>query len=312
MTKKADKEVPYNLAPLMAGLESGEIKYVEPEDTFKFDCVACGGCCMNKDVMVNPHDIWMMFESGVAQTLGFNKTADLFSDVHAPLHLTLGGNSGAPVCIIEFRPVSEPKEGEPPPLTICPFAAPVLELKDVDGAREKMKKFAEADFEDPKEAYEVLQELASTKTTETGMPQFLCALHKAKPTICRAYPIGRAGVKTQEDKTLPFDMKYIQVPLTCGEAKTEWTVQGWVDKWDLVERYKGSDAHYAVAGFIAQNKDKLPEEVRWAAANILFNFDMWGARDIEGMTFDGVVRKTMNFLEDFLEQANKAGADNSV
>lgn len=305
MADDKDQEIPYNLKPLMEGLESGEIQYMEPEDKFSFDCLACGSCCMNKDVLVNPHDIWMLFESGVAETLKITSTEQLFEGKYAPFHLTLGGNSGAPVCMIEFRPVSEPEEGKEP-WTICPFAAPVLKVKDP----EKMKNFSEANYEDPKEAHAALLELTEVRETTDGIPQFLCALHSAKPTICRAYPIGRAGDITQkakktEGKPTLAPMRYIKVPQTCGKTDTEWTVQGWVDKRDLKARYAGSDLYYKFIELVAVNKDKLPEEVRWAAANILYNFDMWGARDIEGMTCEKVMETATAFIQDFLTMASR-------
>jgi len=232
---------------------------------------------MNKDVLVNPHDIWMLFESGVAQSLGFNQTVDLYEGVHAPLSLHLGPHSGAPVSSINFRPVAEPEEGKEP-ITICPFAAPVV-TEFV--SEEKLEAFKLGKIEDPAEAKEILQKITNIEVLENGVPRFLCALHSAKPTICRAYPIGRAGSLAVEDakdgKVAP--MRYVQVPLTCGKPTVEWTVQKWVDHWGLEERYKGSDLYHELASFISANKDVLPQELRWNIANIIYNFDCWGARE---------------------------------
>jgi Fe-S-cluster containining protein len=286
--KKAD-EVPPNLIKLVSALKSGEIQYVKPTDTFKFKCAACGECCINKDVLLNPYDIWELFETGVAQSLGFTSTEALFVGESAPFLLTLGMNSGAPVAMIAFRPLTE--AGTP---TICPFLVPVTATPEEMLELETHQKTGTA-----QEATNCLRRLCSSATKPSN--HMVCALHRAKPSICRAYPIGRAGEALNPGKTgKPADltMSFVKVPVTCGTDDQEWTVQEWVDSWGLTERYKHSDAYFSLVTKIALKKDSIPEEVRWLITNVIFNFDSWGGRS--DSTFEDVMAAGNLLLEEFL------------
>jgi hypothetical protein len=48
-------------------LEAGNIRFLQPQDSFEFGCAACGGCCFGLVVLLNPMDVYMMSRSKMAK-----------------------------------------------------------------------------------------------------------------------------------------------------------------------------------------------------------------------------------------------------
>lgn len=65
-----------------------------------------------------------------------------------------------------------------------------------------------------------------------------CSVHKAKPTVCALFPLGR-GIKLEAEKAAGPDaieragIQYIINPITCGDTSEEHTVREWVESFGL-------------------------------------------------------------------------------
>ena len=60
-----------------------------------------------------------------------------------------------------------------------------------------------------------------------------CSVHKAKPTVCALYPLGR-GINTQSGENMKKeDIYYILQPSDCNCTKETHTVREWVESFGL-------------------------------------------------------------------------------
>ena len=60
-----------------------------------------------------------------------------------------------------------------------------------------------------------------------------CSVHKAKPTVCALYPLGR-GINTQSGEHMKKeDIYYILQPSDCNCTKETHTVRKWVESFGL-------------------------------------------------------------------------------
>jgi Fe-S-cluster containining protein len=145
-------------------------------------------------------------------------------------------------------------------LTICPFNAPIIKGKN----KEEIEKYVRSGFGD-----------AEFLRADDGSPMGLCVLEQAKPTICRAFPLGRAG-KAEKSKDRFPKMRYIRVDSKrCDEFKkpgSAITVREYIRKWDLDRAYEMSDKVYELYRLLG---DKVKSEAeRYFLGIMFYNFDI--------------------------------------
>jgi hypothetical protein len=208
-----------------------KLRVSDSDPVYEYDCLGCGGgCCMNNDVLVGPHDVWRIVTSDIGKAMGFTTSHHLFTPQpgrdRAMFDYYLGPESRLPMACIRYRqPAKDFK--------VCPFLAKAY----VVTSPEDMKKAAAGDPEG----------LPLMKNRD-GAAAGLCALEEAKPTICRAYPLGRMGLANRE-KGKPGDkapeMFYVWAEgKRCREFRrpeSKLTVGEYVKKWGLDEAYRQSD-----------------------------------------------------------------------
>lgn len=64
-----------------------------------------------------------------------------------------------------------------------------------------------------------------------------CSVHRAKPTVCALFPLGRS-IKLDAEKTDPdavdkVGIQYIMNPIECGDSSEEHTVREWVESFGI-------------------------------------------------------------------------------
>ena len=91
----------------------GAQKEVSLDDRFCFECQQCGDCCFCCEIVVTPYDIMRLCQ-------GLRITTGEFLDRYG--QITLGPESGLPVCWLDFEKVQRWRGGDEqfPP---CPFLA---------------------------------------------------------------------------------------------------------------------------------------------------------------------------------------------
>jgi len=88
-------------------------KEVSLDDRFCFECQRCGDCCFRCEIVLMPYDILRLCQ-------GLRITTGEFLDCYG--QITLGPESGLPVCWLDFEKVQRWRGGDEqsPP---CPFLA---------------------------------------------------------------------------------------------------------------------------------------------------------------------------------------------
>jgi Fe-S-cluster containining protein len=86
---------------------------VSLDDRFCFECKRCGACCFRCEIVLTPYDILRLCQ-------GVRITTGEFLDYYG--QITLGPESGLPVCWLDFEKVQQWRGGDEqsPP---CPFLA---------------------------------------------------------------------------------------------------------------------------------------------------------------------------------------------
>lgn len=150
------------------------------EDTFTFDCRACGNCCRDReDILLSPYDL---FRGAKCLDINTQEFFDKYCETY------LGPSSGIPLVRLLPKPIIKTLYRIPPPhSTACPLLAH-------DGK---------------------------------------CKIHKAKPTVCALFPLGRY-IKIDQ-KTGEKELCYYQQNGSCrGQSNTKkHTVSGWLADFDL-------------------------------------------------------------------------------
>ncbi|GEM_PF-2065320 len=208
-----------------------KLRVSDSDPVYEYDCIGCGGgCCMNNDVLVGPHDVWRIVHSDIGKAMGFTTSHHLFAPLpgrdRPVFDYYLGPDSRLPMACIRYRrPVEDFK--------VCPFLAPAYSVSGPDDLAKAVAGRPEG-----------LKMLKARDGSAAG----LCALEEAKPTICRAYPLGRMGLadgkKGQPAGKAP-EMFYVWAESKrCREFRrpdSRMTVGEYVKKWGLDEAYRQSD-----------------------------------------------------------------------
>lgn len=234
------------------------------DDEITFACNESGRCCFGTPVLINPHDIWRMVTTpSVGAAMGIWNTTQIF---HArpsrpPLvSLYLGEGSRVPVASIYHDEETE----------ACPFLTASI---DVDASR--------------------LKRSPVVRQTVDGRPRFLCGIHEGRPTICRAFPVGRAKTCSGEGDFVGGETIWIDVRDNCddcyagsrgGEAMT---VREWLDRTGSAEGHRMTDLWWEVLGRIKACIES--EELRFMVGVVAYDFDAAWVR--RGLTNDEVAAR---------------------
>lgn len=204
-----------------------KLRVSDGDPIYEYDCLGCGGqCCTNNDVLVGPHDVWRIVTSDIGKAMGLTTSHHLFAPLPGRdrpfFDYYLGPDSRLPMACIRYR---RPVEN----LKVCPFLAPAYVAKSREDLAKAMANHGEG--------------LTQMKNKEGGAAG-LCALEDAKPTICRAYPLGRMGLANKEKGKAP-EMFYVWAESKrCQEFRrpdSKLTVGEYVKKWGLDEAYRQAD-----------------------------------------------------------------------
>lgn len=151
-------------------LNDFEKNQLGPDEPFRFHCIMCGKCCINReDFLLNPRDMY-----NLAKELGMTP----HEVMNAYCETYIGSNSRLPV--VRLKPRGEIKR--------CPL------LKDRK-----------------------------------------CSVHRAKPTVCALFPIGRGIAQKIGSTVAPTakDIRYFLTDPGCGDDSETHTVREWLEGFGL-------------------------------------------------------------------------------
>lgn len=298
----ADKKegIASNIQQLMDGLESGEVKKLKLADEFSFQCEHCGKCCMGDLTnMLNPYDIWEIMRTGVLEGPPYNikTTEDLYAE-EGPMVLTLGRDSRAPLVFIKTR-LLPTDDGES--VSMCPFLLRLPNTED-KGLQAKLLNDEAGCLADsvPWDTVDFSKPVLGPQ----GDVMTICALQQAKPSICRAYPIGRTRKteiqKAGEEGERKVEDDYLLVPVTCGSKDTTQTVDEWLRRTGMHERHKYTDSYFALLGYLMDHKEFFNDDHMTAIGQALYNFDALGLRENKDLTYENIIEGAKAHAEELL------------
>ncbi|MFB0545251.1 MAG: hypothetical protein ACETVN_06040 [Asgard group archaeon] len=236
---------------------------VSLDDEVVFDGYKClsecnGLCCFDIQVMVDPFDIFRITRSKhVQENLGITDTTKLYEGEQPLLLYYVGGTSNMPFAIINFRPVKV--LGKDVKIKKCPFLVPAFPKLYAEKKGKKGKKGGKARY---------------FVVARAGEPM-ICALEKAKPTICRSSPIGRALMYSGKDRKKEYRFIYKPPDPKCPACKAEKKVKvrDYVEEWDLINSYKYKDLFFDQICWFEEKKFHFPRDLIYKLGQILYNFD---------------------------------------
>lgn len=267
-------------------LESGDLKILELDDTFVFDCKTCGMCCVNQTIILNTYDLIQM-----RKALNMT-TSEMISRDFLGFHI--GPHSKMPICYLKFDEVLDDK------LDACPFMAPVR-----SGSTGELEGEIEGDIEEM---------LKNTKSigNQYGDPVVFCAIHEGRPLRCRLWPLGRffkdelekpvedlaeveISVATSEEQWFLLDMPSHCKATLDAEPKT---VRQWIEDQSLRPYLDNSVRCMEMMATVRNDKlmrDDLSTQLMF---NLLYNFDpLLKKMDTEDPTDDdilGIIETLLN------------------
>lgn len=235
----------------------GEFHELSMDDEIRWSCNAAGRCCLNTEVLVTPADIWRIAKNGeIVKALGVGEMIDLFtipvSKKRGLFMYTLGARSCLPIAMIEQVKIGEVND--------CVFSAPVLLKKDDETNEDALKRFISGDR-------------SHIFWNEDGTPRRGCAIQDVKPTVCRAYPLGRTSAFSMGMK-LTGKTKFIWSGHECVRCNKKvlecepMKVSEYAEKNDLANRYRQSDLYHKMLEKFAQIES---ERLRFIIGLMMFD-----------------------------------------
>jgi hypothetical protein len=234
-----------------------QIRVSENDPVYSYDCLSCGGrCCAGVDVIIGPQDIYRIVAGGTGAKLGLEYSHRFFEPEprsgQSLMEYYLGPSSNLPMACIKRRKLKDR-------LDLCPFLAPayvVSSPEDLEKARTGRA-----------------SELPMLKSRD-GSSSGLCVLEQAKPTVCRAYPLGRVG-KAKLEQGHP-KLEYVWVESEeCRRFRvpeSQTTVKEYVAKWGLEESYRQSDRVNEWREEVNKVQD---QRMRFLLGLLFFDFDIF-------------------------------------
>lgn len=223
-----------DLERLTRDLEAGKTPVLGPEDTFTFVCDMCGRCCANTDILLSSYDLVRL-----RRHLGCT-TTDLIRK--GLVEVFPGGRSRLPLAMISFRPIGKD-------LTVCPFLAHVVDRDRLElrlGARKKP----------------TLEDLEACRVPD----RMACAVHPARPAVCRSSPLGRVTTFDPEAGKEPAraEQKVILVspgPYCQGmKAAARVTVEEWLERNGVLPYWQASQGFQDLSVLMVDKGLRLPDE----------------------------------------------------
>lgn len=205
-------------------MASGQLRTLGPDDTFKFACTACGSCCFDIDVMLNPMDVYMMARSKMARnTYKVLWTRDLFAK--GLIESYRGEDSRAPLCIIRFM------RQAPGAVEHCPFLTPSRPDQDMSPLR-------------------TIRSRRDVLIQNAKGVKYVCGLHEEglKPMICRLSPLGRGWNMDPETRKMSDPIVFWQPIQHCPGLKSDrvQVVKDYFEKARITGLAKYSDWWYQI------------------------------------------------------------------
>lgn len=84
-----------------------------------------------------------------------------------------------------------------------------------------------------------------------------CTIHKAKPSVCAMFPVGRfVSLPKENPDSVKAQIEYFLQPITCGDTTETHTIREWIESFGM----KPDDPAYAEwSKFIASVRPTLQE-----------------------------------------------------
>jgi len=232
-------------------------KTIELNDPLNFECVACGKCCYNQDIILNTYDMLQFRREFEKPTFALG-IAGLYT-VHK------GPNSKMPVCLLKF--LREPESN----ISMCPFLRPEFQTE-----LDQVKK-------DNRPQEEVIEEMKVIvkKNVTLGKTKQVCSIHKNSPTVCKLYPLGRVSVRPkdsgisntkEEVRFLKLEKDRLFCPEKCFECKN--TVKDYLTKNKVTDEFNFQKEYNMLISRFAEiiSEQKVFPEYK-QLATLLYDFD---------------------------------------
>lgn len=277
------------------GIESGDLKILELDDTFTFSCKTCGMCCINQSIILNTYDLIQM-RKALDMT-----TSEMISRDFLGFHI--GSHSKMPICHLKFNEIEVVDDK----LEACPFMAPVRSASTSEPEGE-----IEADIEEL---------LKSTKCVENqyGDPVVFCGIHEGRPLRCRLWPLGRffkeeldepvedlaeveLSVAMSEERWFLLDMPSHCKATLDAEPKT---VRQWIEDQNLRPYLDNSVRCMKMMALARNHKLMRGDQSTQLMFNLLYNFDpLLEKMDTEDPTDDEILGAIEALLKQIASIAN--------
>jgi len=119
---------------------------------------------------------------------------------------------------------------------------------------------------------------------------YICLLGDDRPMACQANPVTRVGKKNAMGRLEGWNYTVMDEPCaTCPKNTEEQltiTVEEWLQKRDMEERYRIADMYFGFQGWLA--RDVKAEEMKQLATMLVFDYDRY-ALDIGGISREEIL-----------------------
>lgn len=289
----------------------GTRKTLNMTDKFKFECIGCGKCCFNNDIVVNLYDL-IRLRHGLKQP-----TQEILRQNF--LSLYIGPSSGLPIISLNFKKLNDAG------FTCCPFLVPAVDFNDVVARLKELSKGDEAKFKELLEQYKTNPKQLGKDLAGVKVGKWLCMVHDDRPIICKLFPCGRLQQidrKTKEAKEdfILQDSEEDKKFCPGWNSQKEQTLADFLATQDFWHSKEGSATFTQVldtlvsSGFFAStsdNKDgkdkpmfQQDSKVIMFLGNLLYNFDSFNAFSQDPRTVKTIYDKDAT-QEDFMYVENK-------
>ena len=306
----------------------GKRKTLNMSDTFEFECIGCGKCCFNNDIVLNIYDL-------VRLRHGLKKpTQEIIKENYVNFYL--GPSSGLLILSINFKKLNDN-------ITCCPFLVPALRFEEVMKRLGEIAKGDKVKMEQMLADYKKNPQLFKKDLEGIKVDKWLCLVHKDRPIICRLYPCGRfqeVDKKTKEIKEHFIVQDDEESRKFCPgfNIKKTTTLADFLATQDFWHSKEGSAIFTRImdllvsSGFFTTTEDnknspdkplfQKDSKVMMFVGNLLYNFDSFNAfsqdpRVVKTIYDDKathedflyVVNKVFDVLKGFVEMMTKQKPD---
>lgn len=238
------------------------VEKLTADSEVRFCCDRAGRCCFGRNIPVSPEDIWNIMKNDRIKKYGYWSTTSLLIKYNQYGFIHWGIKDGNPFGTMVFHrllpydPNSVPK---------CPMASPVALTR---GNEDYIKLFSgiRKNGVPAKEMF---------WRNDDEMPVFQCLLGDDRPTVCKSYPIGRAGMLEDGDDYRKW--RFLIDRRLCLKCFPEsflgkkTTVRDYIHDTGLVHRYKDVISWNMFCMWM--KNQKLDDRQIYMASSLAFDFD---------------------------------------